>query len=158
MKKLSMLLCLCVSACIFDTTPVAVESAEEELQVWCSQSILRRSALTTVINQFWGYTSECRSVPVGGGHYGYECGLPEAYIPDRDMPGWDKAIDRFYTRLIPIGPTLSTTVIYQFDQCGDGRAGDEGYGARTPLDSGCFQAGQVICRCGQPCKVEWGWE
>lgn len=151
--KYVILLVITLTGCAFDTSPEVAPNSEE-LTLWCSQSSLRRAALETIVDIFWGYRSECREILLGRGVTGYECGLPEAYIYDRDL-GYDRAIDRFYTRVIPFGPTLSTVVSMQFDQCGDGRAGDEGQGARTPLDSSCWQAGKVICQCGRPCRIEW---
>lgn len=154
MKKL--LLVLLLSSCAAEV--VEPEAAEQDLVFWgCSQSLLRYSALDVILDQFWGYREECRVIQLGRGITGYECGQSEAYIYDREL-GHDRAIDRFYTRVIPIGPTKSTTVQLQYDQCGDGRAGDPGQGARTPLDSGCSTAGWVTCKCGESCTIKTVWD
>lgn len=149
---------LCLGACVdHDPNSADVEQAKL-ITLGCSQSTLRRSALGVVLQQFGGYREECYEIRLAGGAIGYECGQHEAYVPDRDRPGYMKAIDRFYTRVIPIGPTLSTTVQLQFDQCGVGRAGERGYGVREPSDGECYQAGLVTCKCGQGCSVRWFWD
>lgn len=156
MKYSVLILILMVSACAFDSSPIVDDVAEREqaITLGCSQSNLRRAAMETIVDIFWGYRSECREIRLGFGLTGFECGQPEAYIYDREL-GHDRAIDRFYTRVIPLGPTRSDVIALQFDQCGDGRAGDPGQGARTPLDSECWQAGKVVCQCGRPCRIGW---
>lgn len=160
--KSVMLVLVLLGGCALDTTPT-VEAEEQELVIGCSQNTLKRAALDNILDIFWGYREECRSISLGRGVYGYECGLPEAYIYDREL-GYDRAIDRFYTRVIPIGPTKSTRAQLQYDQCGDGRAGDPGQGARTPLDSSCGTAGWVTCACVSPysstitCSTKTVWD